>query len=183
MVQVKIEDTATGLSVYEVLCSSEHSLRGEKVSNGYEVYFGSKEEAEKAISLVSDYKAMLSVTEFTPDESKVMERKRIGGLMKKAFEENNVTFKEVGERSGIDRTVISRTVNGMYSTGIDMMSQIMAAVGKQIVFDDLKPSVKRCGTCAHYVTDEFGEMVCDIRVGRYKFVEPDQSCERHIKKD
>lgn len=179
MVQINISNTESGLSVYEILCNAEGCIRNEENPSGYSVFFDNEANASKAVDGVSEYSGIITVREIDEEESRMIERKRIGGLLRNAISERGMTFKEVGEKLGIKPSIISRVVNGFNSTGVDVLSQIMGAIGKQIVFEDIKPEKQTCGTCSHYTKDEFGEYVCDIRVGRYKFVEADQSCGSH----
>lgn len=182
MIKLRIEAGEIGLSAYEIISNAEGCVKDEKKADGYVVYFDTMEHAENAKKEFSQYESIMTIEEVDPFDTKMEERRRIGALLRNMANEKGMTFKEVGQITGIDPAVISRVAKGMYSTGVDLLAQISSAMGKQITFEDIKPTTRRCSKCKYFVIDEFGEMTCSVRIGRYKFVEADQCCERYEEK-
>ena len=65
------------------------------------------------------------------------ERVRIGGRIRQIREERNMEARDLAKLAGIDAANLSRIENGKYSVGIDILSKIVAVLGKKIDLVDL----------------------------------------------
>lgn len=65
------------------------------------------------------------------------ERTRIGNRIRQIREERCIEARDLAKLAGIDAANLSRIENGKYSVGIDILSKIVASLGKKIDFVDL----------------------------------------------
>lgn len=68
------------------------------------------------------------------DDKKIIERKRIGLRVKELREAAELSQKELAEKCDLKQQHIARVELGKYSTGIDILSKIAAALGVKLDF-------------------------------------------------
>ena len=68
------------------------------------------------------------------DEQKQQERFRIGQRIKALRTEAKIALADVAERAGLDAPHISRIEAGKYNVGIDALSAIAKAIGREVDF-------------------------------------------------
>lgn len=68
------------------------------------------------------------------DEQKLQERLRIGHRIKTLRTEAKITLEEVSAQTGLDKAHIWRIEAGKYNVGIDALSAIAKAIGKEVDF-------------------------------------------------
>lgn len=77
-------------------------------------------------------KRLKQLAEDFPVKSVMDHRRRIGKKIRSLREEEGLTLDELAEKTGLLKQNISRIELGKYSTGLDILSKIAAALGKHV---------------------------------------------------
>lgn len=66
------------------------------------------------------------------EEEKIVNRKKIGGMIAEIRKSKGLTQEELSVMVGFDRTNIAKIENGKYSVGVDILGKICKALGVEL---------------------------------------------------